>query len=133
MNIATSLESNSYINYVITNINNNTSSLTSVQVSLIDSLITDHYPVITQLIDYNSNTNSNNINTETIIFNRINYNKLNDLIKHTKCSYIMTDSNNANFNINVFTKTSLKNILKQSTVTSLHKPKKITIRGYNQV
>jgi len=75
--------------------------------SLIDSLITDHYPIIAQIIDYNLNTINNNINTDTIIFNPINYNKLNNLIKLTNWLDIITYKNNANVNINIFT-TSIK-------------------------
>jgi len=109
--MATRPESNSCLNHVFTNINTYTNSQISVQVSLIDSLITDHYPVITQIIDINFNINNINRNAETIIYSSINYNKLNDLIKHRKWVDVITDSNNANSNINIFT-TTLQNLLK---------------------
>jgi len=123
VNIATRPESNTCLDHVFTNINTYTNSQISVQVSLIDSLITDHYPVITQIIDNNSNI-KNNINAERIIYSSINYNKLNDLIKFTKWVDVITDSNNANTNINIFT-TTLQNLLKQSTTDNQRKPKKI--------
>lgn len=59
VNNVTCLESNTCRYHVFTNINTN--SPTFPQVSFIDSLITDHYPVIKQLIYFNSNTINNNI------------------------------------------------------------------------
>lgn len=80
VNIATHPVSNTCIDHVFTNINTNTNSPISPQITLIDSLITDHYPIIAQLIDYNLNTINHNLNKDTIIHNPINYNKLNQLI-----------------------------------------------------
>jgi hypothetical protein len=75
INIATRPDSNTCLDYVFSNIINN--SIISVQVSLIDSLITDHYPVITQIIENNSHIYSNNTNKETNFYNTINYIKFN--------------------------------------------------------
>lgn len=124
MNIATRPESNTCLDHVFSNFYTNTNSPITTQVFLIDSLITDHYPIITQLIDYNPNTIINNINTNTTIYNSINYNKLHYLIKHTNWVDIITDKNNANGNVNVLT-TTLQNFLKQSIITNQQKPKKI--------
>lgn len=62
INIITRPDSNTCLDHVFSNIINN--SLITIQVTLIDSLITDHYPVMTQIIETSSYIHSNNINKE---------------------------------------------------------------------
>lgn len=83
--------SNTCLDHVSSNIINN--SLISIHVSLIDSLITDHYPVITQIIETNSHIYSNKTNKEINCYNTINYIKLNKLIKDINWNHNITNKN----------------------------------------
>ncbi|KAL4089448.1 hypothetical protein QTP88_024483 [Uroleucon formosanum] len=94
INIITRPDSNTCLDHVFSNIINN--SLITIQVTLIDSLISDHYPVITQIIETNSHIHN------------INWN------------HNITDSNSSNININLLT-ASLQNLIKQSTTNRTNK------------
>lgn len=112
------LDSNTCLDHVFSNMTNN--SPISIQVSLIDSLITYHYPVITQFTETNSHRHSNNTNKETNFYKTINYNTLNRLIKDINWNHNKTDNKSFNLNINILT-ASLKNLIKQSKITRTNK------------
>jgi len=118
INIITRPDSNTCLDHVFSNIINN--SLITIQATLIDSLITDHYPVITQIIETNSHIHCNNINKESNYYSTVNYNKLNKLIKDINWNHNITDSNSSNLNINLLT-ASLQNLIKQSTTKRTNK------------
>lgn len=91
--------------FLLTLILGNTNTPIYAQASIIDSLITDHYPIILHIIEHNSQLTTIHIQILLYLYNTINYNKLNHLIKLTNWVAIINDKNNANINVNKFTTT----------------------------
>lgn len=119
VNIPTRTISNTILDHVFSNISNNTTC--SIQVSLVDSLITDRYPSVTQLINNNCNNNLYNMKSQTFHKNIINYNQLNILINNFDWRDIInskSDTDKQLLSLTIF----LQNLINRCTVTKSFKP-----------